>query len=93
MPSASIRHMAPILNFRVIFLLVNSKFHVILVHNIFQTQKGVDFSFPKTYPHITLSNGTNNYAILAVCKKFILMSPFEADLNTVLYRKISWFWY
>ena len=75
--------MATILDFRVKFLLVNPKIHEILAHKIFQTQKWVNFTFPKTYPHMTLSKDTNNLAVPVVCKNFILMTPFLAPGNTV----------
>ena len=77
--------MATILDFRVKFLLVNPKIHEILAHKIFQTQKWVNFTFPKTSPHMTLSNDTNHLAVPAVCKNFILMTPFLAPGNTVGY--------
>ena len=75
--------MAPSLDFRVIFLLVNSKIHETMSHRIFQTQKGVNLTLPKTYPYMTLSDGTNNLAVLAVCKNFILMAPFWTPDITV----------
>ena len=52
-------------------------------HKIFQTQKGVNFTFSKTYPYMYLSNDTNNLAVLAVCKNFILMAPFSTPDITV----------
>ena len=44
--------MAPILDFIVNFLLVNSKIYKIMSHKIFQTQKGVNSTLPKTYPYM-----------------------------------------
>ena len=52
-------------------------------HKIFQTQKGVNFTLPKTYPYMTLSNNTNNLAVLAVCKNFIMMAHFLTPGITV----------
>ena len=52
-------------------------------HKIFQTQKGVNFTLPKTYPYMTLSNNTNNLAVLAVCKNFIMMAHFLTSGITV----------
>ena len=78
-----LRHMSTILYFIVKILLVNPKIHEILPHKIFQTQKWVNFTFPKTYPYMTLSNDTNNLAVPAVCKNFILMTPFPVPGNTV----------
>jgi hypothetical protein len=75
--------MAPILDFRVNFLLVNSKIYKIMFHKIFQTQKGVNLTLPKTYPYMTLSNNTNNLAVLAVCKNFIMMAHFLTPGITV----------
>ena len=75
--------MAPILDFIVNFLLVNSKIYKIMSHKIFQTQKGVNFTLPKTYPYMTLSNNTNNLAVLAVCKNFIMMAHFLTPGITV----------
>ena len=82
--------MAPILDFIVNFLLVNSKIYKIMSHKIFQTQKGVNFTLPKTYPYMTLSNNTNNLAVLAVCKNIIMMAHFLTPGITVHPR--SWFW-
>ena len=78
--------MATILDFRVNLLLVNPKIHEILAHKIFQTQKWVNFTFPKTSPHMTLSNDTNHLAVPAVFKNFILMTPFLAPGNTVWFE-------
>ena len=49
---------------------------------LFQTQKWVNLTSPKTYPYMTRSNGTNNLAVPAVCKNFILMTPFPAPGKT-----------
>ena len=65
------------------FLLVNSKIYKIMSHKIFQTQKGVNFTLPKTYPYMTLSNNTNNLTVLAVCKNFIMMAHFLTPGITV----------
>jgi len=75
--------MAPILDFIVNFLLVNSKIYKIMSHKIFQTQKGVNFTLPKTYPYMILSNNTNDLAVLAVCKNFIMMAHFLTSGITV----------
>ena len=75
--------MATILNFRVNFLLVNWKIHEKLSNKMFQTQKGVNFTFPKTYPYMSLSNDTNNLAVSAVCKNFHPTPRFKAPANTV----------
>ena len=53
-----------------------------LPHKIFQTQKWVNLTYPKTYPYMTRSIGTNNLAVPAVCKNFILMTPFPAPGKT-----------
>ena len=75
--------MAKSLDFRVKVLLVNTKILEMLPHKIFQTQKWVNLTFPKTYPYImTRSIGTNNLAVPAVCKNFILMTPFPAPGKT-----------
>ena len=65
-----LRHMTVILDLRANFLLVNYKFWKSTDCKNFQTQKGVKNNLPKTYPCMTLSYGTNNLAVLAVCKNF-----------------------
>ena len=52
-------------------------------HKIFQTQKGVNFTFPKTYPYMSLSKDTNNLVVSAVCKIFHRTPRFKAPANTV----------
>ena len=74
--------MATSLDYRVKILFVNTKILEMLPHEIFQTQKWVNLTFPKTYPYMTRSNGTNNLAVPAVYKNFILITPFPAPGKT-----------
>ena len=64
-----------------------------MFHKIFQTQKGVNFTLPKTYPYMTLSNNTNNLAVLAVCKNFIMMAHFLTPGITVRHWILPNVWY
>ena len=61
-------------------------------HKIFQTQKGVNFTFPKTYPYMSLSKDINDLAESAVCKIFHRTPRFKAPANTVYYRSKSYFY-